>query len=115
VETLKLLLLIFHLQMTEYRNRTSPNSSQTRSTHVKSKKFGLAKLAKCYGIADMMDFSQIDDPNTDHSIDDEFSTYTTVSFGPEEVGDAEILAFWEVSPCYLPCSLPDLMPCTTEK
>jgi len=62
---------------------------------------------------DMMDFSQIDDPNTDHSIDDKFSTYTTAPFGPEKVGVAKILAFWEVSPHYLPCSLPNLMPCTT--
>jgi len=53
VETLKLLLLIFHLQMTEYHNCTSPNSSQTCSTHVKLKKFGLGKLAQHYGIVDI--------------------------------------------------------------
>ena len=101
--------------MTEYRARTSPSSSQTRSTPLPTKKFGLSELAQHYNIGDMMEFSQIDNPQADQTVDEEFLAYTNAASGPKNLPSADILSFWEVSSLYLLCSLPDLMPCTTEK
>jgi len=93
--------------MIEYRARIGPSSTQTHSTPLIAKRFGLGELAQRYGVADMMDFSQSDNRHTDQTVDEEFLAYTTATFVPTEVGDAQILAFWEVSHYYLPCSLPE--------
>jgi|SRR6267142_1832995 len=101
--------------MMEYHACTSPSLSQTCSTPLLAKKFGLSQLAQLYNIRDMMDFSQSDNPQVDQTVDKEFLTYTNATFGTTNLQNANILSFWEVSSCYLLCSLPDLMPCTTEK
>ena len=103
--------------MVEYRTSTSPSASpvQTCSNPLLAKKFGMGQLAQRYGIADMMDFSQCDNSHVDQSIDEEFHAYTTTTFGSTAFGDGDILTFWDVSLHYLPCSLPDLMPCAIEK
>ena len=103
--------------MVEYRTSTSPSASpvQTCSNPLLAKKFGMGQLAQRYGIADMMDFSQCDNSHVDQSIDEEFHAYTTTTFRSMAFGDGDILTFWDVSLHYLPCSLPDLMPCAIEK
>ena len=100
--------------MAKYHAHTSPSSRlvQTRSPTPLAKKFGLGKLAQCYGVVDMVDISESNNSRTDQSINEECLAYTTTTFGSKTSGDVNILAFWEVSPYYLPCSLPDLMPCT---
>jgi hypothetical protein len=87
--------------MVEYRARTRSSSSPTRSP-PHSNIYPLDELAQRYGIEDMMDFSLCDDP-ADQTIDKEFLAYTTASFGLREIGDVDILSFWQVSPHYLPC------------
>ena len=95
--------------MAEYHTRTSPSSSQSCSTPILAKKFGLGELAQRYGLADIMDFSQSNHLHANQIIDEEFLEYTTVTFGLTGVADADILAFWEVSSRHLPCSLLDLI------
>jgi hypothetical protein len=83
--------------MMEYHAHTSPNLGQTHSAHLMPKKFCLGKLAEHYGVADMMEFAQSDSHHAGQSVDDEFLAYITATFGSAEIGDADILAFWEVS------------------
>jgi hypothetical protein len=101
--------------MTEYRARTSPSSSHTHPTPLPAKKIGLSKLAQRYNIGDMMEFSQIDNPQADQTVDEEFLAYTNAASWPKNLPNADILSFWEVSSHYLLRALPDFMPCTTEK
>ena len=99
--------------MAKYHAHTSPSSRlvQTHSPTPLAKKFGLGKLAQHYGVMDMVNISESDNSCTDQSIDEECLAYTTTTFRSKTSGDVNILAFCEVSPYYLPCSLPDLMPC----
>jgi hypothetical protein len=83
--------------MAEYRARHPSSNVQPQPAPVAAKKkFGLSQLAQRYGVADMIDFSNYNSHNTDQTIDEEFLAYTTAHFSLKDMGNTDILAFWEV-------------------
>jgi hypothetical protein len=88
--------------MADYYARAHSEPAQAQPAPIppkKNLKFGLTQLAQRYGVMDMTDFSSDGSSgiSAEQTIDEEFLTYTTVTFEHRDISDADILAFWEVS------------------